>query len=102
MDRKSTDFLRLILVTGVVIPVAGCMHAQMQESREFATAIAHNEAVVLLSKPHVEGTGTEEKFTDCVSADLQRGAKGKDGFKIHDDGQFVDALFPWFEPSTAP
>lgn len=113
MDRKLIDAsltrsaspltssLRTLVVSTAILG-GGCMHAQMQESREFATNIAHDEAVVLLSKPHVEGTGTEEKFTDCVTEDLERGTGRKRGFKIHDDDQFVDSLFPWFEPSTAP
>jgi hypothetical protein len=34
-----------------------------------------------------------------VSDDL---AGGKTPFKVQDNEQFVDQLFPWFEPSTAP
>jgi hypothetical protein len=75
------------------------MRAQVVESREFATSIGKDEGVVLLAKPHVEGTGTEEEFTDCVAGDL---ARGKSSFRVDDNHKFVDALFPWFEPSTAP
>ncbi len=77
----------------------GCMRAQIVESREFATAIADHEAVVLLAKPHVEGTGTEDGFTDCVGEDL---AGGRTPFKVQNNEEFVNQLFPWFEPSTAP
>ena len=78
---------------------SGCMRAQIVESREAATGIRSGEAVVLLAKPHVEGTGTEDGFTDCVGDDL---AGGKTPFKVQDNDEFVDQLFPWFEPSTAP
>jgi hypothetical protein len=77
---------------------------------------------VLLAKPHLEGTGTEEKFLDClerelvgteVSAKVAAAQKsGKDyearssvsggPFQIYADHHFVDALYPWLEPSTAP
>jgi hypothetical protein len=107
MDRMIIDRLSLrsrtfplvcVALTAVVF-ISGCMHAQTQESREFATTIAADEAIVLLAKPHVEGTGTEDNFTDCVGNDLARGAHG---FKVRNHVQFVDQLFPWFEPSTAP
>jgi hypothetical protein len=83
----------------VLFGVSGCMHARVVESREFATSIGSDESVVLLAKPHVEGTGTEEGFTDCVADDL---ASGKNSFHVDNNRKFVDALFPWFEPSTAP
>jgi hypothetical protein len=86
----------------IALSVTGCMRAQVVESREFATSIARDEGVVLLAKPHVEGTGTEEKFTDCVAEDLARGKSSKNAFRVDDNHKFVDALFPWFEPSTAP
>ncbi len=92
--RLSAPIL-LLLTLGAT----GCMRAQIVESREFATSIASDEAVVLLAKPHVEGTGTEDKFTDCVGKDL---AGGRTPFNVHDNELFVDQLFPWFEPSTAP
>ncbi len=82
--------------------VAGCMSARLQESREYATVIAAHEAVVLLAKPHIEGTGTEEGFTDCVGSKLSSDSDSRRGFAIRDNRQFIDQLFPWFEPSTAP
>lgn len=91
--------LALPVVIVLSLSASACMRAQVVESREFATKISGDEAVVLLTKPHVEGTGTEEGFTDCVSKDL---AGGKTPFRIQDNDEFVDQLFPWFEPSTAP
>lgn len=107
MTRHAPMSRALLVNARLGIPVlvlltlgsSGCMRAQVVESREFATAIRAGEAIVLLAKPHVEGTGTEDDFTDCVGHDL---AGGKTPFKVQDNEQFVDQLFPWFEPSTAP
>jgi hypothetical protein len=102
--------------------LSGCMTAKIEEMREAPTQITASEAIVLLAKPHLEGTGTEEKFLDClerelvgeaVSADVaskQKSGKQFDArssladrpFQIYADNQFVDALYPWLEPSTAP
>ena len=78
---------------------AGCMQARVEESRELPTKIASNEAVVILAKPQVEGAGAEDGFMDCVGKSL---AGGHGSMKVQDNGQFVDAMFPWFEPGTAP
>ena len=102
--------------------LSGCMTAKIEELREAPTQISANEAIVLLAKPHLEGTGTEEKFLDCLERELvgeahsadvaqaQKAGKHIDArssvadrpFQIYADNQFVDALYPWLEPSTAP
>jgi hypothetical protein len=83
---------------GVVL-ASGCMQARIEESRELATPIAKGERVVVLAKPQIEGAGAEEDFMDCVSNGLH---SGHDGIAVHDNNDFVDKMFPWFEPSTAP
>jgi hypothetical protein len=104
------------------VALSGCMTAKIEENRQAATRIASNEAVVLLAKPHLEGAGTENAFLDCLERELvgrkisaeaetahEAGKKrearsnlaGKP-FQVYADGEFVDALYPWLEPSTAP
>lgn len=91
--------VRIVAACVAALLATGCMRAQIQESRELATAIGKDEGIVLLAKPVIEGAGTEEDFTDCIASDLRGGRKG---FKVADNDEFVDKLFPWFEPSTAP
>jgi hypothetical protein len=54
---------------------------------------------VVLAKPQIEGAGAEEDFMDCVGHGLSGGAKH---IEVTDNNEFVDKMFPWFEPSTAP
>jgi len=101
-------------VGAVALFAAGCMTAKVDETRQVATAIQADESIVVLKRPQLEGLGTEEKFLDCVQENLggelvhpEEGQKAKAGksavpFKIFGEQQFSDALFPWFEPSTAP
>lgn len=116
--RLALPMFGVVLCSGL----SGCMTAKIEELREAPTQIKSDEAIVLLAKPHLEGTGTEGKFLDClerelvgatVSADVayqQRNGKkvdprsnlSKSPFQIYADHQFVDALYPWLEPSTAP
>ena len=90
------------------------MTSKVDETRQVATAIQANESIVLLKKPQLEGVGTEEVFLDCVQERLggqlvhpEDGQSGRAStarvpFKIYGEQEFTDAMFPWFEPSTAP
>ncbi len=100
----------------LTVLATGCMTSKVEETRQVAAAIEANESIVVLKKPQLEGLGTEEKFLDCLQENLggelvhpedgqsAKTSKAKDvvPFKIYGEQQFADALFPWFEPSTAP
>jgi len=74
------------------------MTARLEESRSLATHIEDGEAVVLLAKPHVEGTSAEDDFMDCVGDKIERRSQ----IRVQPNDDFQDQMFPWFEPSTAP
>jgi len=114
--------LRTAFAVAACALFSGCMTARIEELREAPTQITASEAIVLLAKPHLEGTGTEEKFLNCLERELvgeefsaSVAYKQRDGkqveprsnlrnrpFQIYADHHFVDALYPWLEPSTAP
>jgi hypothetical protein len=95
VSLSSAVPLVLVMAAGL----SGCMQSRVEESREMPTRIAKGEAVVILAKPQVEGSGAEDQFMDCVSDSL-RG--GKENIAVHENNEFVDKMFPWFEPGTAP
>jgi len=91
------------------------MTSKVDETRQVASAIQAHESIVLLTKPQLEGVGTEGEFLSCVQEKLggellhpqdgqssKKVTSGVAPFKIYGEQQFTDALFPWFEPSTAP
>jgi hypothetical protein len=82
-----------------VLSLSGCMQARIEESREAATPMAKGERVVILAKPQIEGAGAEDEFMDCIGNNLNSGSHR---VAVHDNNDFVDQMFPWFEPSTAP
>jgi hypothetical protein len=119
-DRRlpATVFARLRVAAGVAVlgvAASGCMTSKVDETRQIASPIQANESIVLLKKPQLEGVGTEEEFLDCVQERLgghlvhpekgqstQSRKAARTPFKIYGEQEFTDALFPWFEPSTAP
>ena len=117
--RRTATAVRLSLraATGMAVLASfatGCMTSKVDETRQSATALQPNESIVVLKKPQLEGVGTEEVFLDCVQERLggplihpedgqsDRASTARVPFKIYGEQEFTDALFPWFEPSTAP
>ena len=90
---------RNVLAAALAFGSAGCMSARVEESRELPTQIAAGEAVVILAKPQIEGAAAADDFMDCVGRGL---AAGDRPVPVRDNDAFVDSLFPWFEPATAP
>ena len=96
--------------------LAGCMTSKVDETRQVAAALHPNEAIVVLKKPQIEGVGTEEDFLDCLQeklgGELVHPEQGQSAARcrrtiehsvpIYGEQEFTDAMFPWFEPSTAP
>ena len=91
MVRAGTGAATLVLLSG-------CMTAELDENRNLSTSIASHEAIVLLAKPHVEGISAEDEFMDCVGEKMTR----QTGIQVRPNDEFVDSMFPWLEPSTAP
>jgi hypothetical protein len=88
---------RTVLTLALIQGLTACMQSRVEESRELPTKIAKGEGVVILAKPQIEGAGAEDPFMDCVSEGLRDGT-----IAVHGNNEFVDKLFPWFEPGTAP
>ena len=93
---RSAICVTSVLAAGMLL--SGCMQARIEESREAATPLEKGDRVVVLAKPQIEGAGAEDDFMDCVSDGLSKGHH----VAVHDNNEFVDRMFPWFEPSTAP
>jgi hypothetical protein len=99
MKRKAYQSLRNAGTgAAALLLLSGCMTAKLEEDRAMSTSIGDQEAVVLLAKPHVEGITAEDDFMDCVGNKM---AKSR-GIKVRPNDAFVDSMFPWLEPSTAP
>jgi len=89
-------------VVGLLLTVAvasGCVTSTVVDMRTSATGIEEGESIVIMAKSYHLGNETELKYISCVEDNL---ARGKNGLNVIPHGEFVDSLFPWFEPRTAP
>ena len=87
----------VVAMTGIV--VGGCVTQRVENIRENNTGIQEGEGIVIMAKSYHLGNETEANFIDCVGDSVGR---GRSGLRVIPNTEFVDALFPWFEPRTAP
>jgi hypothetical protein len=92
-------YTRLFLIGCMAASLSACVTARMQDEREGITGIADGESVVIMARSYHLGNETEAKYISCVEDAL---ARGSEGLRVIPHREFVDSLFPWFEPRTAP
>jgi hypothetical protein len=90
---------RTALVILSTLAIGACTTSRVQDAREGVTGIREGESVVIMAKSYHLGNETETKYIKCVENAL---ARGRNGLNVIPHGEFVDSLFPWFEPRTAP
>lgn len=99
---KSQYFVPIsrILAAGAVASLmTACVTSRVEDAREGKTGIAEGESVVIMAKSYHLGNETEAKYIRCIEDTL---ARGSGGLRVIPNKEFVDSLFPWFEPRTAP
>lgn len=91
--RFTTLILSLITITA-------CTSVTVDEMRLSETDIdLELDTVVVLGRQHSPAYESEESLVSCVASELRSGPLG---LNVVPDQEFVDALYPWFEPRTAP
>ena len=97
---SMTPWLGAIWGIVTVTLLAGCVTNTVQEVREASTGISATESVVVLGRrTRPSSAETELDFISCVSKNI---GKGSDKIGVIAEQDFLDAMFPWFEPRTAP
>jgi len=93
--------IKLLALLFVGAPLfGGCVTATVQQVREASTGLTDSESIVVLGrKSRPTSDETEMNFVRCVSARMGRGGSR---MNVISELEFRDALFPWFEPRTAP
>lgn len=89
-------------LAGIVLlgsALSACVTSRMENVRQEATGIAEGEGVVIMAKSYHLGNETEANFIACIGDSIGRGSTG---LRVIPNREFVDSLFPWFEPRTAP
>ena len=91
--------LKLLASIMAIVAFSGCTTSTVQDVRRGGTGIGDGEAIVIMGKSYHLGNETEAKYIQCVEDAM---AQGREGLRVIPRNEFVDLLFPWFEPRTAP
>ena len=91
---KPTGFLIVVLAV-----IASCTSTTIDEFRQGETGIESDESVVILGRRQASDHETRSEFVECIG---ERMTRGNGAVRIVPERQFIDAMFPWFEPRTAP
>ncbi len=91
--------LKLLAGMMAIVAFSGCTTSTVQDVRRGGTGIGDGEAIVIMGKSYHLGNETEAKYIQCVEDAM---AQGRKGLRVIPRNEFVDLLFPWFEPRTAP
>lgn len=79
---------------------SGCaVTSSIEQARQTGTGIESHEAVVILGRTDHTDKEAEQSFTECVADSL---AQGRRPLRLVPETEFVDQMFPWFEPRLAP
>lgn len=88
------------LLVGSLTILGGCVTSTVQEIRETNTGILPTDSIVVLGRrSRPSNAETELDFVSCVSKSV---GNGRDKLNVIGEQTFLDAMFPWFEPRTAP
>lgn len=87
MNRFSLLLLLLLL--------EGCVSITLEQIREQQTNLKEGESLVIIGSRNSLGYEAESPLVQCLD-------KNTAGIKTIKQQQFIDQMFPWFEPRTAP
>jgi hypothetical protein len=96
---QANRLIKTLLVVLTAASSTACVTSTVQDARQGVTGINEGESVVIMAKSYHLGNETEAKYINCIEDNLARGSKG---LRVIPHDEFVDSLFPWFEPRTAP
>ena len=92
--------LSSVLIASSLMLAGGCTTTTVNEHRESdaVLSVGGSETFVLLGRRHAGHYEAEPEFIRCIGSKMGAGNK----LKVLDEQEFIDGLYPWFEPRTAP
>jgi hypothetical protein len=79
--------------------LCACTSTTIDEYQGEQVVLEAQEAVVILGRRHNGDYETEPSIIECIGNDL---SSGSGGMNVINEIDFLNRLYPWFEPRTAP
>ena len=91
---------QVLPLAGAIALLTGCVTATVDEAIfNEPTESLGDATVVILGRRHASDYDTEPEFVKCVGKHVSSRDKS---INVLGELEFVNALYPWFEPRTAP
>ena len=91
--------IKIKCVISLAYLMMSCTSTTVDEFRQGATGIESGESVVILGRRQASDFETRSEFVECIGERMER---GENAISVVPEREFIDAMFPWFEPRTAP
>ena len=91
--------LQALAIISLALLGSACTNTQIDEFRQSPTSISKDESIVILGRRQNNDYETESDFVQCLADVVD---SGQDGINVVPEKEFLDAMFPFFEPRTAP
>ncbi len=95
----KTTYLIILVLLSTVLLNTGCTSVIIDQYRSGNVNRDASDTVVVLGRRYAANYDTEIDLISCVSEELN---DESGGLSVIPEQEFVDRLFPWFEPRTAP
>ena len=96
MKLKTRQIAKAVTFGVAIVTLSGCVTSRPEDAREGVTGINEGEAIVIMAKSYHLGNETERDYISCIERAMDK------NLRVIPHGEFIDSLFPWFEPRTAP
>lgn len=91
---------KLFIALSLLALFTGCTTVTIDELRWAETSIDPEiESIVVLGRHHSPDYETEPELISCIGSKLKRNIAG---LNVIPEPEFIDIMYPWFEPRTAP
>jgi len=97
VEEKAKAIQKAALV--FAIGLSSCATTTIDEFRQGQTGIEADETIVILGRREGSSFETDSDFVECVG---ERMGQGDNSISVVPEREFIDAMFPWFEPRNAP
>ena len=93
------SIFKAVATFGLLVSLCACTTTEIDEFRQGETGIADHESIVILGRRQNNNYETEGSFVQCVANVVSSGSQP---INVVGEQEFLDAMFPFFEPRTAP
>ncbi len=95
----SFSLYKILFACTSLLVLSSCTTVTLDEHMQQQASINAGDSIVVLGRRHSSDFETEPSFVNCLGKALEK--SGLD-INVVPEKTFLDALYPWVEPRTAP